>query len=112
MTTAPVSAMKPAVTYRPPQDATQDVAAALVRRQHVVTDEKRHGPRMVGNDLVAEPFAFEVVRIVPEELAHAGVDRQEQIRVVVRWYLLKHAGETLEPHPGVDARERQGIPTV
>ena len=105
-------AKQPAVAHGAPQDAAQDVAPALVRRQHVVTDEERHGPRMVGDDLVAEPLALEGVRIVAEELAHAGVDRQEQVRVVVRRDLLKHAGETLEPHPGVDARERQRIPTV
>ena len=54
-----------------PEDPAQDVAAALVRRQHAIGDEEGDRPRVVGDDLVAEPLGLEVVGIVAEQLAHA-----------------------------------------
>ena len=101
------TAEEPPVTNGAPQDPAQDVAAALVRRQDVVADEERHGPRVVGDDLVAEPLVLEALRIVSDELAHPGVDRREQVRVVVRGDLLQHARQALQAHPGIDAGERQ-----
>ena len=62
---------------------------------------------MVGDDLVAEPLVLEALRVVPDELAHPGVDRREQVRVVVRRDLLQDARQALQAHPGIDARERQ-----
>ena len=47
---------QPAVTDRAPEQLAQHVAATLVRRQDVVADEERHGARVVGDDLVAEPL--------------------------------------------------------
>jgi hypothetical protein len=49
---------------------------------------------------------------VAQQLAHAGMDRREQVRVVVRRHLLEDARQALEAHPGVDARERQRDATV
>ena len=93
-----------AVADRAPEELAQDVAAALVRGQHVVGDQERHGARMVGDDLVAEALALEGVRIVAEQLAHPGVDRREQVGVVVGRDLLEDARQALEAQPGVDAR--------
>ena len=106
------AAEQTAVADRAPEQLAQDVAAALVRRQHVVRDEERHGPRMVGDDLVAEPLVLERVRVVAEELAHPGMDRREEVRVVVRRDLLEDAGQALEAQTRVDARERQRHPLV
>ena len=72
-----------AVADRTTEELAQDVAAALVRGQHVVGDQERDRPGMVGDDLVAEALALEGVRIVAEQLAHPGVDRREQVGVVV-----------------------------
>ena len=44
---------------------------------------------------------------MPEELAHPGVDRREEVRVVVGRDLLEDAGQALEAHPGIDTGERQ-----
>ena len=101
-----------AVTDRPAEELAQHVAAALVRGQHVVGDQERDRARMVGDDLVAEALALEGVRIVAEELAHPGVDRGEQVGVVVGRDLLEDARQALEAEPGVDARERQRHATV
>ncbi len=98
---------QPAVTDGPSQDPAEDVAAPLVRRQDVVGDEKDDRPRVIGDDLVAEPLGLEVVRVVAEQLAHPLMDRREQVGVEVGRDLLEDAGEALETHPGVDARERQ-----
>ena len=100
------------VPHRPTEELAQDVAAPLVRGQHVVGDEERDCTRMVGDDLVAEALALEGVRVVTEELAHPGVDRGEQVGVVVGRDLLEDARQALETEPGVDARERQRDPTV
>ena len=55
-------------------------------------------PRVVGDDLVAEALGLERVRVVAEQLAHPGVDRREEVRVVVGRDLLEDAGEALEAH--------------
>ena len=55
-------AEQPAVADGAAQDAAQDVAAPLVRRQDVVGDEERDGARVVGDDLVAEALGLEGVR--------------------------------------------------
>ena len=106
------AAEQASVPDRAADDPAQDVAAALVRGQDAVGDEERHGARVVGDDLVAEPLGLERVRVVPEQLAHPGVDRREQVGVVVGRDLLEHAGQPLEAHPGVDAGERQRHPAV
>ena len=91
---------------RAAQDPAQDVAAPLVRRQHAVGDEERDRARVVGDDLVAEALRLERVGVVAEQLAHPGVDRREEVRVVVRRDLLDDAREALEAQAGVDAAER------
>ena len=98
---------QPAVAHGTPQDPAQDVAPALVRGQDVVSDEERDGPRVIGDDLVAEALLLEVVRVVAQQLAHPLVDGREEVRVVVGGHLLEDAGQPLEAHPGVHARERQ-----
>ena len=105
MTTAAVSARNGSrrPSSRPWRTArrrmlAQDVAASLVRRQDVVGDEERDGARVVGDDLVAEPLGLEGVGVVAEQLAHPGVDRREQVGVVVRRDLLEDAGQALEAH--------------
>ena len=100
-------AEQPAVADGPAEELAQDVAAALVRGQDVVGDEERDRARVVGDDLVAEALGLEGVRVVAEQLAHPGVDRREQVGVVVGRDLLEDAGQALEAHPGVDAGERQ-----
>ena len=92
---------------RPAQDPAQDVAATLVGRQDVVGDQEGDRPRVVGDDLVAEALGLERLGIVADQLAHPGVDRGEQVRVVVGGDLLEDARQPLEAHPGVDAGERQ-----
>ena len=105
-------AEQPAVPDRAAEELAQDVAAPLVRGQDVVADEERHRARVVGDDLVAEPLGLEGVGVVAHELAHPGVDRREQVRVVVGRDLLEDARQALEAHPRVDARERQRDATV
>ena len=105
-------AEQPAVADRAAEELAQDVAAALVRGQDVVADEERHRPRVVGDDLVAEPLGLERVGVVAHQLAHPGVDRREQVGVVVGRDLLEDARQALEAHPGVDAGERQRDPPV
>jgi hypothetical protein len=99
-------AEEPAVPYGATEDAAQDVAAALVGRRYAVRDEERYRAGVIGNHLVAEPLGFEGLRVVAEELTHRGVDRREQVRVVVRRHLLDDAREPLQTHAGIDGEHR------
>ncbi len=101
------AAEQPPVAHRAAHDPAQDVPAPLVRRQHAVGDEKRDGARVVGDDLVAEALRLERVGVVAEQFAHAGVDRREDVRVVVGRDALEDGGEALEADARVDALERQ-----
>ena len=105
MTTSAVSArngsratQQAAVAHGAADDAAQHVAAALVGGQHAVGDEERDGPRVVGDDLVAEALRLEGVRVMAQQLAHPGVDGREQVRVVVGGHALEHGGEPLQAH--------------
>ncbi len=100
------------VANGPAEDAAEDVAPPLVAGEDVVRDEEGDGPRVIGDDLVAEPLGLEVLRIVAEQLTHAVMDRREQVRVVVRGDLLEDARQALQAHAGVDARcgERRQAP--
>ena len=89
------------------QDAAQDIAPPLIARKDVISDEERDGPRVIGDDLVAEALLLEVVRVVAEQLPHPGMDRREQVGVVVGRDLLEDAREPLETHAGVHAGCRQ-----
>ncbi len=101
----------PAMADGPAQDPAEHVAAALVRRQHPVRDQEDDRPGVVGDHLVAEPLGLECVGIVAHQLAHAFVDRREQIRIEVARDLLEDAGQAFEPESRVDARERQRYAT-
>src|SRR5204862_1231787 len=54
-----------------------------------------------------EPLLLEALGVVAQELAHPGVDRGEQVRVVVAGHALDDARDALETHPRVDAGRRQ-----
>ena len=95
------------MAHRAPQDPAQDVAPALVRRQHAVAHEERHGTRVVRDDLVAEALGLEAFRVVAQQLPHPRVDRREQVGVVVAGHALDDARDALEAHARVDARRRQ-----
>jgi hypothetical protein len=100
-------AEEPPVPHRPPEDASQDVATALIAGKDVVRDQKRDGARVVGDDLIAEALLLERVGIVAEQVAHPSVDRREEVGVVVRRDALDDAGEPLQTHARVDARGGQ-----
>ncbi len=95
------------VAHGPPDDAAQHVAAPLVGGQDAVGDEEGDGPRVVGDDLVAEALRLEGVRVVAHELAHAGVDGREEVGVVVGGHALQDGGQALQAHARVHRGERQ-----
>ena len=102
-----VAAEEPAVADRAAHDPAQDIAAALVRREHAVGDEERDGAAVVRDDLVAEPLRLEGVRVRAQEVPHAREDRREQVRVVVVGHALDDAGDALQAHARVHAGCRQ-----
>ena len=100
-------AEQPAVAHRAADELAQHVAAPLVRRQDTVRDQERRRPRVIGDHLVAEALGLERFRVVPEQLPHAGMDRREQVGVVVGRHLLEDARQPFEAHAGVDAGRGQ-----
>ena len=81
-------------------DAPQHIAAALVRGQDAVGDEKGGGPQVIGDDPVR--------RLVPALGRNPGLldDRcdegAEEIGLIVVMGALEHRGDALEAHAGVD----------
>ncbi len=105
-------AEEPAMADGAPDDPAQDVATALVRGQDAVGDQERRRAAVIGDDLIAEPLDLEGVGIVAQELAHPGMDRDEQVGVVVRGDLLERRWRCAPAHARVDAglRERRERP--
>ena len=62
---------------------------------------------MVGNHLIAEALCVKFRHGVLRDLAHRGMDRQEEVGVVVGEHLLRNTGESFKAHAGVDALERE-----
>ena len=93
------------VAHRPAHDPAEDIAPALVRRQHAVGDQEAARAQMVGDDPVARlvvAFGLGVGQLL------AGVDQPpEQVDLVIVGRALQHRGDALEAHAGVDALARQ-----
>ncbi len=102
-----VTSQEAAVSHGPADDAAQHVASPLVGGQDAVGDEEGDGPRVVGDDLVAEALALEGVGVMPQQLPQSLMDGHEQVGVVVAGDILQHRGEALETHAGVDRFEGQ-----
>ena len=62
---------------------------------------------MVGDDLIAEALRLERVGVVAQQLAHPGMDREEEVRIVVGGHLLEDRGQPLQTHARVHAGGRQ-----
>ena len=91
------------MAHRTPQDATQHVAAPLVRGVDPVGEQEGHGARVVGEHAVRRAARPSVVAL-PHNLDGAADDRREQVGVEVRRDLLQHRGDALEPGAGVNGR--------
>jgi hypothetical protein len=86
-------------------DAAQHIAAALVRGQHAVGDEKGRGTQVIGDD--AMRHRARTFRLDPGQISDVGDDRAEQIDLVIVVRTLQHRGDALEPHAGIDRGSRQ-----
>ena len=93
------------VAHGAAHDPAQHVAAALVRRQHAVGDQKGGGAQMVGDDAVRG--ALRPVRIDASEVGDGADQRAKEVDVVVVVHALQDGGDPLEPHAGVDRGARQ-----
>jgi len=96
-----------AETQGPTDEPPQDVAPALIGRQHAVGQQKGHRAAVVGDDAKGR------VVLVVDLVGHAGQiggrldDGLEQIDVEIGMHALDHGGDTLQAHAGVDARPGQ-----
>ena len=83
-------------------DAAQYVAASLVGGNHAIRDHKGRGADMVGDD--ANRDIVSLVRAVG--LARNGTDGiknpADRVHLEHVVHTLHHAGQTLEPHAGID----------
>ncbi len=101
------TAQQTPVPDRAPQDASKDVTATLVGRANVVGDQKGDGPRVIGDDLIAEAFGLERLRIVAQDGPQRLMDRREEVGVVVRCDALDDRRQALQAKARVDAGEGQ-----
>ena len=93
------------VAHGAAHDPAQDIAAALIGRQHAVGDQEARGAQMIGDDAVAG-----LLLALGAGLGQllAGMDqRLERVRVVIVGRALEHGGDPLQPHAGVDGRLRE-----
>ncbi len=88
-------------------DAAQNVAGAFVRRREPLTDQERHRPAVIGDHLVAEALALDLLRIVTEVPGQPVDDRREEIGPVIAVDPLNGTRHPLKPHPGVHAGKRE-----
>ena len=96
------------IPHRAPHDLAQHVAAAFVRRQHAVVNQKRRGPRVIRVDAqhgIGSRVALRKSRPISSPArSMIGLD---QIRIVVREHALHHRRDALQTHAGIDRRPRQ-----
>ena len=95
-----------AVANSPAQNTSEYIAAAGIGEHGTVSDRKRNGSDMVGDDPVRH-LVFRFVIAVNRHLFGCVDDRQEQIGVKVGFTVLDQAGQTLETHTGIDVLLRQ-----
>ncbi len=93
------------MTHGAAHDPAQHIAPASFGGQHAVRDEEAGGAQMIGDDAVAD-----LVVALRRDAArlHRRLDqRLEQVSVVIVVDALKHGGDALQPHAGVDGGARQ-----
>ena len=84
-------------------DAAKHVATPFISGANSVGEEEGDGTRVVCDHLVAEALRLKLLRVLPCDLAQCGVDRHEEVGVVVGEHLLADARESLKAHPCVNA---------
>ena len=92
---------------RAAHQATQHVAATLLRWQHAVAHEERGGTGMLGDD-AQRHVGLRITAVgVAGELAGAGEQRLEQVRLEHVVDALQQHGEALEPEARVNVLRGQ-----
>src|SRR5690349_10468491 len=100
-------ANKTAIAHGTPHDLAKYIAAAVVRWNHAVMNQKCRRARMVGVDPKRDIGSLIGVVFHPEQMRRAADDWLQQIRVVVRKMALQNRGDTFETHAGVYGWSRQ-----
>ena len=91
-----------AVTRRAAQQAAQDVAAALVARQHAVADHEARGADVVGDDAQGDVARVALAVVRAGDLADLVGDVHDGIDVEQGVDILADHRQTLQAHAGVD----------
>ena len=96
------------VAHRTSEDAAQDVAAALIRRQHAIGDQEGACAQMVRDHAVGG--AEGAVRVLARGLGGSNDEGAQRVRVVVVVLALQDGGEAFQAHPRVDGGAGQRVP--
>ena len=86
------------IAHRAAHDLAQHVAAAFVRRQHAIVDQKRGGAGVIGIDAQDGVGAVVLAVGLPEQFAGPVDDGPHQVGIVVRKLAL-HARPPCAPDP-------------
>ena len=87
---------------RPANDHAADVVAPDVSRHDAIGDQEGRGPRVVGDHPVGGEIGIALLVAVSSHGLHGLDDREEQVRAVVRIFVLQHRYDALKAHAGVD----------
>jgi len=93
------------MAHRAAHDPPQDIAPALVARQHAVGDQEARRAKMIGDHAVAR-LAL-ALGFGPGQLGRGRDQRPERVRIVIVVDALQHRRDPLQPHAGVDRRVGQ-----
>ena len=86
----------------PAQQPPQHIAPALVGGKDAVADHKRGRADVIGDDPQGHIPLFRLAVVSAGELGHLVGDVHHGVHVEQALHILAHAGQTLQPHAGVD----------
>ena len=92
---------------RPPEQAAEDVAPALVGRDHAVGEQEADRSGVVGHHPQADVGPGGGAVGDPGEVLRGGQDRPDDVGVEQGVDALEHCGQPFQPGAGVDAPRRQ-----
>ena len=97
------------ITYRPAQDATDDVAGLCVGRELAVGDGESDGAEVVGHDAHGDVTLFIFAISISGKFADFFDNRLEHVGVVIRLFALHDHTKPFKAHAGVNNLVRKRL---
>ena len=98
----------PSIPDGPAHDPSQHIPPAVIGRQHTVTDQKRCGSTMVGNDLHGHITFPRRTEAYLRQVLGLSDNGQDQIGFKIGGHILEDRHHPFQPQAGVNARFGKG----